>query len=240
MKDLKALIFRGYLFSLLYQWAYSLSVITTGRNPIILRLNPYQFPTNNSSINNKQRFQSNFIKPIKTNPQWIQEVLGIRPNQNLTLNYDNFQELKHCGLFYNLTASTIIQDGQIFVEIYGYEMPSESFTPEVAVNDILDRIDFSGGLSYQNRNFLGRGQVVDFTLTSREGSKGLSQLSPSWRMQWMDSIIGKTSRISLGLEENNDLEKAAGLKLSSAESLELKKDHDIRTESRKIFGKFLT
>jgi len=66
------------------------------------------------------------------------------------------------------------------MEISGQELPSIRFTPEVSVGASLTNPEASGGVAFEDRNFLGMGQKVEFAVAKKEGQQaGLAELPPS-------------------------------------------------------------
>ena len=66
------------------------------------------------------------------------------------------------------------------MEISGQELPSIRFTPEVTVGASLTHPEVSGGVAFEDRNFLGMGQKMEFAAAKKEGQQaGLAELPPS-------------------------------------------------------------
>jgi hypothetical protein len=61
---------------------------------------------------------------------------------------------------------------------------------------------FTSQLHYQDRNFRGMGETLDVSLTRTETSPANFDIlhPPKFLMKWVDSAIGKLSRVSVGGE----------------------------------------
>ena len=113
-------------------------ILKASVNPIILDLKKINKFKNETITNGRVRSKLSIF----------QSILGIIPNQPFEFKFDQWKQLRQCGLFYNLTASTYNSpvDGGVVIAISGYELPSITFSPEITVGASLIRPEVSGGV----------------------------------------------------------------------------------------------
>lgn len=58
---------------------------------------------------------------------------------------------------------------------------------------------------FTDKNFLGRGQKLEAIISKREGRNELSQLPAAVKLRWKDSRFGKSTRLSLGFDEDHNI-----------------------------------
>jgi hypothetical protein len=114
--------------------------LRVAQRPIIVKLTPY-IPRNSTEISDVA------ITKAKTKPELFQRVLGLRSGENFTMNFDRWIELQSCGLFANLTAKSFVVDEELYLEVYGRELSSVSFTPEISLEGIKERPQMTGGVN---------------------------------------------------------------------------------------------
>lgn len=149
----------------------------------------------------------------RTNALFFEETLGIERGQPLSFDIDRWRAIQRCGLFKNLTAKAFANDkGEVTLHVLGEELPSIHFSPEVSVAASLDKPEASGGVVFSDRNFRGLGQRFDFQVAKKEGKEsGTDALKPTISVKWTDNVIGKTTIISAGFDDESTLQDSADM-----------------------------
>ena len=119
-----------------------------------------------------------------------------------------------CGIFGNLSAhATTDSTGRAIVEISGYELPSITFAPEVSAGVSSMAPDVSGGLQFEDKNFLGLGQRLSILVSKREAENKLGdlmsikgkqsgQIFPHIEIKWSDFCVGQSPKVAIKYDEN--------------------------------------
>ena len=182
--------------------------LITAKKPVILsdlkRVTGYRESKNDTSIYYKTAKTS---KP-RSSPLLFQRALGLKPGQPFIFRLDKWKGLQASGLFRELTAKgkTDPKTGNIFVEIKGQELPSVRFTPEVSVGASIENPEASGGISFEDKNFMGMGQNLEISVAKKEGQQvGVAELPASIRLKWTDSKVCQTPKVSAIYEEEHQL-----------------------------------
>jgi hypothetical protein len=119
------------------------SLLRTSQEPVILNLKriiPGVSFTNGTNL-------SNHYRPSRTKPAFFQEMLGLTPNQDFNLNVENWKILQQSSLFSDLTASTVVKEDGVALEITGYENPSLKFAPQSSIGGSIDNPEVSFAVS---------------------------------------------------------------------------------------------
>jgi len=184
----------------------------------------------------------------RTVPAFFEETLGILRGQPLTFDVDRWRAIQRSGLFKNLTAKAFANpDGEVTLHVYGEELPSVRFSPEVSVAASLDKPEASGGVVFSDRNFRGMGQRLDIQVTKKEGTEaGTDALRPTVTVKWGGNGIGKTTSVSAGYDDESSLQDAADLvplaqlhaRVAAAAASAGTSRHRIQNQVRRAFVKF--
>jgi len=85
----------------------------------------------------------------RTDPNFFQNIFGVRPGGDPSLSYDSWMELKSSPLFTNLTLEAVADKyGDLQFVITGTESPTRTFSPEVALSSSrFGEPQISGGVS---------------------------------------------------------------------------------------------
>jgi hypothetical protein len=82
-------------------------------------------------------------------------MLGLTPHQDFNLNVENWKILQQSGLFSDLTASTVVKEDGVALEITGYENPSLKFAPQSSIGGSIDNPEVSFAVShFRNCSYL--------------------------------------------------------------------------------------
>jgi hypothetical protein len=139
--------------------------------------------------------------------------LGIERGKPLSFDVDRWRAIQRSGLFKNLTAKAFANDkGEVTLHVLGEELPSIHFSPEVSVAASLEKPEASGGVVFSDRNFRGLGQRFDLQVAKKEGKEsGTDALNPTISVKWTDNVIGKTTIISAGFDDESTLQDSADM-----------------------------
>ena len=156
----------------------------------LLRVDQYYNKTSRSDVTKASN------KPLRSRPGLFERALGMSCGKDFSFNLDKWRELQTCNLFRNLKAQArSTEDGEVILFISGSEIPTTRFTPEISASAATRSI--SGGVSFEDRNFLGLGHAVEFFASKKEGKDSVSEsgeeLPPCFRIKWKDCHIGSKS-----------------------------------------------
>jgi outer membrane protein assembly factor BamA len=120
---------------------------------------------------------------------------------------DKWAMLQRSGLFSNLTARVLHNNGEVKVYISGAELPSSRFSPELSVSTSVTNPELCGGVCFEDRNFCGLGQYLEIFFARKEGQdERVKNLPPQLRVTWKDFSIGQSSKTSVLFEETHSYE----------------------------------
>jgi len=116
----------------------------TSGSPIVLNIR--KLPYNYNASHPLPALDS--LQPGRTKEEFFREVLRLEPGRPFHFSIDRWRLLQSCGLFRNLTATSIIAaDDNVQLVIAGFEKPSVSFSPEVTLLASLENPHLVGGVS---------------------------------------------------------------------------------------------
>jgi hypothetical protein len=218
--------------------------LLNGRAMLISSKNPISVDIKRVKVNETGIIRLPKGENGRSKPLFFQQTLGIREGQPFKFDIEKWQALKECGLFRNLTAkSGTNNNGEVVLKITGEELPSITFSPVVSVTASIERPEATGGLSFRDLNFRGLGQRLDLKIGLKEGvEKGTDELPPTIRIKWSDNKLGKSSRLSVGYDEESTFEDSADIlpreRLERYLSLGLRNRERFETKIRKTYVNF--
>ena len=136
----------------------------------------------------------------------IQSALGLKAKEPFVFSLDRWRAIQNCGLFKNLSAKGVSdpKTGRVIMEISGEELPAIRFTPEVSIGASLSNPEASGGISFEDKNFMGMGQKLEVVVAKKEGQQaGMAELPASISVHWHDCAVARPSKISMSFNEEH-------------------------------------
>ena len=114
-----------------------IDAIKVSANPI--RINLRKFGRNFNESN------PDTFKP-KTKPEFFKRVLDLDPNEPFDFNLDRWNALLRCGLFHNLSTHAFPNGDGVGLDIFGWELPSVTVSPELTLEASISKPEISGGV----------------------------------------------------------------------------------------------
>lgn len=127
----------SFVFVLCSSYAYSLNIASL--HPI--HIAHLKRPVGSSNV-------TKFEAPRSTS-NFFQTMLNIRSGEPFHLDINNWNILKHCGLYTNLTANSFQNEkGEVTLNISGIENPTRRFSPELTLTKSSTQPEVSGGVQF--------------------------------------------------------------------------------------------
>lgn len=129
------------------------SLLRTAQVPI--QLNLRRIPASRGNLTHEALYSSSDPhRQPRSRTALFQHVLGLVPGEEFDFHLPKWKALQRCGLFFNLTARTVVVDHQVQLNISGIELPSITFAPELTLTPSLRDPELSGGVSRCNPSHL--------------------------------------------------------------------------------------
>ena len=205
-----------FLPLVLYVSSTYANLVTSMRTPVALQMERVSIKKNVTGDSTSKNIYETAKDPLRSKELLFKEALGLHPGKAFQFDVSKWQLLQNCGLYKDLSAKTVSNNGEVTLVVSGQELPSITFSPEVQVGASLDNPEVAGGVVLKDRNFRGIGEQFELVISAfKEGlDKGTTSLPPSFNVKWIDGIAGRPNSVTMVWDEEYDMRGAKELTLA--------------------------